>query len=59
MSIYAIIASQFSIHSLQENGKVKHYQWLVISLIDPTIQFVKELKILSNDNGTVFMYANA
>ena len=57
---YAIIASQFSIHTLQENGKVKHYQWLADqSPIDPTIQFVKELKkILSNDNGTVFMYAN-
>ena len=57
---YAIIASQFSIHTLHENGKVKHYQWLADqSPIDPTVQFVKELKkILSNDNGTVFMYAN-
>ena len=57
---YAIIASQFSIHTLQENGNIKHYQWLADqSPIDPTIQFVKELKkILSNDNGKVFMYAN-
>ena len=57
---YAVIASQFSIHTLQENGNVKHYQWLANqSPIDPTIQFVKELKkILSNDDGTVFMYAN-
>ena len=57
---YALIASQFSIHTLLENGNVKHYEWLADqSPVDPTIKFVKELKkILSNDDGTIFMYAN-
>ena len=57
---YALIASQFSVHTLLENGNVKHYEWLADqSPVDPTIKFVKELKkILSNDDGTIFMYAN-
>ena len=57
---YAVIASQYSIHTLFENGDIKHFEWLADkSPIDPTIQFVKELKnILSNDSGTIFMYAN-
>ena len=42
---YAIIASQFSIHTLQQDRRVTHYEWLSgQSPIDPSIQFVKELK---------------
>ena len=57
---YAVIASQFSIHTLQQDGKIAHYEWLAErSSVDPTIQFVKELKqILSKDDGTIFMFAN-
>ena len=57
---YAVIASQFSVHTLQQDGRVTHYEWLAEqSPIDPTIQFVKELKqILSKDDGTIFMFAN-
>ena len=58
---YAVIASQFSIHSLLEDGsQPHHYEWLAEqSAIDPTIQFVQKLQnILSKDSGTIFMYAN-
>jgi len=57
---YAVIASQFSVHSLSEDGSVKHYEWLADKTSkDPTIQFVQELQaILSKDKGSIFMYAN-
>ena len=57
---YATIAFQFSIHSLFEDGSIEHYEWLADqNPIDPTIEFVKELKeILSRDDGSIFMYSN-
>lgn len=57
---YAMIASQFSIHTLKEDGTIVHCEWLADKTgVDPTIQFVQELQsILSKDHGSIFMYAN-
>ena len=57
---YAIIAFQFSVHSLFEDGSRKHNEWLVDqNSKDPTIKFVRKLQeVLSRDTGQIFMYAN-
>ena len=57
---YDVIAFQFSIHSLFEDGSIVHNQWLADQHpIDPTIRFVKELKsVLSKNDGSIFMYSN-
>jgi len=56
---YSMIGSQFSVHTLHEDGTIKHFEWLAeTSSIDPSIQFVAALKdIIGNDNGSIFRYA--
>lgn len=57
---YSMIGSQFSLHTLHENGEITHHEWLAeTSLIDPSLQFVKALsEVLSNDKGSIFRYAD-
>ena len=57
---YSMIASQFSIHTLYEDGTIEHSEYLAEdSDIDPSIQFVSYLMShLENDNGSIFRYAS-
>ncbi len=58
---YQGIAFQFSHHTLDENGVVKHADEYLNTEpgIDPSIEFVRSLKTaLANDNGTIFRYSS-
>ncbi len=57
---YEQIAFQFSHHTLDKSGVVKHQsEWInKTPSVFPNFQFVRELrKVLSNDKGTVFRYS--
>jgi len=61
MRPYEGIAFQFSHHTLDKDGKVKHAgQWINTDRgVYPNFQFVRELKAqLENDEGTIFRYHN-
>lgn len=57
LSPYEIIAFQYSIHTLKENGEVEHSsQFLLVSEF-PNFDFLKSLiKDLSKNNGSIFMW---
>ena len=56
---YEQIAFQFSCHTLYENGKIEHYEWIESDANNfPNYEFVRQLKkILDNDNGSIFRYS--
>lgn len=56
---YSMIGSQFSVHTLHEDGRLEHFEWLAEnSSVDPSIKFVTALKdLLSKDSGSIFRYA--
>jgi hypothetical protein len=56
---YEQIAFQFSCHTIYEDGKITHKEWINTKKGEfPNFKFVKELKkVLDNDNGTIFRYA--
>lgn len=58
---YSQVAFQFSHHTVEMNGTVRHAgQWIETgSGVFPSFQFVRELKAqLKNDQGTIFRYSN-
>ena len=56
---YEQIAFQFSCHTLYEDGKIEHHEWIEKDASNfPNYEFVKALKkILGNDNGNIFRYS--
>lgn len=60
MRPYHQVAFQFSHHTIDEEGKLKHKtQWIESRYgINPNFEFVRQLrKALSHDEGTIFMYS--
>jgi hypothetical protein len=58
---YELIAFQFSHHLVTENGKIIHQDEYINNIKGafPNFEFVRALmKALSNDEGTIFRYAN-
>ncbi len=58
-SPYEQIAFQFSCHTIFENGKIEHNEWIESRKGEfPNFNLVVELKnILNKDNGTILRYA--
>jgi hypothetical protein len=56
---YEQIAFQFSSHTVNQNGKIEHSEWICAEPgIFPNFEFVKALKQeLEKDDGTIFRYA--
>ena len=56
---YEFIAFQFSCHSVHEDGRIEHQEWIQkLPGIFPNFDFAVALKnILENDDGTIFRYA--
>jgi hypothetical protein len=56
---YEQIAFQFSSHTVHQNGKIEHSEWICAEPgIFPNFEFVKALKReLEKDDGTIFRYA--
>ena len=56
---YEQIAFQFSCHTLYEDGRIEHVEWIETEQGKfPNYDFVKALKdVLDKDNGTIFRYA--
>ncbi|HEX9667322.1 MAG TPA: DUF2779 domain-containing protein [Thermodesulfobacteriota bacterium] len=56
---YEQIAFQFSCHSIHEDGRILHHEWIQkLPGIFPNFDFLVALKsILENNNGTIFRYA--
>jgi len=59
MRPYDQIAFQFSCHTLYEDGRVVHYEWINSERgVFPNFDFVRNLRrVLEKDNGTIFRYA--
>jgi hypothetical protein len=59
MHPYDQIAFQFSCHTLHEDGRVVHDEWINSERgVFPNFDFVRNLKrVLDQDNGTIFRYA--
>ena len=57
---YEQIAFQFSHHTVYDDGKMKHEEWICAEPgVFPNFEFVKALKLqLENDEGTIFRYAH-
>jgi hypothetical protein len=57
---YEQIAFQFSHHTVYEDGKMKHEEWICAEPgVFPNFEFVKALKLqLEKDDGTIFRYAH-
>jgi hypothetical protein len=57
---FTLIASQYSCHSLYEDGSIKHHEWIAKqSDNDPSFEFADKLmNILNKDQGRIFMYSN-
>jgi len=56
---YEQIAFQFSCHTLHEDGKIEHVEWIETERGNfPNYDFIKALKnVLDKDDGTIFRYA--
>lgn len=56
---YEQIAFQFSCHTVYEDGRIEHDEWIERKPGQfPNFRFVAELKsVLENDNGTIFRFA--
>jgi hypothetical protein len=56
---YEQTAFQFSCHTLQQDGRMEHYEWIDANQgVFPNFEFVKQLKaVLDKDEGTIFRYA--
>jgi len=56
---YEQTAFQFSAHTLHEDGRIDHHEWLDTNRgVFPNYEFIRQLKkVLEKDNGTVFRYA--
>jgi hypothetical protein len=56
---YEQIAFQFSCHTLYEDGRIEHHEWIESDANNfPNYKFVEELKnVLGNDNGSIFRYS--
>ncbi|MCH8906530.1 MAG: DUF2779 domain-containing protein [Candidatus Heimdallarchaeota archaeon] len=57
---YEILAFQYSIHKIEQDGTVTHFdEWLNVKPgIFPNFEFVRNLKEdLSHDNGSIFCYS--
>ena len=56
---YEQIAFQFSCHTLYEDGRIEHVEWIETEQGKfPNYDFVKALKdVLDKDSGTIFRYA--
>jgi hypothetical protein len=56
---YEQTAFQFSAHTLHEDGRMEHEEWIDTNQgIFPNFEFVKQLKdVLDKDDGTIFRYA--
>ena len=58
-SPYEQIAFQFSCHTLDEDGRIVHHEWIEHRRgAFPNYEFAKALKkVVGEDNGTIFRYA--
>jgi len=56
---YEQTAFQFSAHTLREDGRMEHHEWIDTNQgVFPNFEFVKQLKaVLDKDEGTIFRYA--
>jgi len=56
---YEQTAFQFSAHTLHEDGRIEHHEWIDTNQgVFPNFEFVKQLKaVLDQDEGTIFRYA--
>jgi len=56
---YEQTAFQFSAHSLHEDGRMEHHEWIDTNQgVFPNFEFVKQLKaVLEKDEGTIFKYS--
>lgn len=57
---FTMLATQFSCHSLNEDGTINHFEWIARQdNHDPSFECIEELyKVLGNDQGSIFMYSN-
>ena len=57
---YEQIAFQFSCHTVREDGRIEHDEWIEKKLGKfPNFDFIVELKrILNNDSGTILRYSH-
>lgn len=58
---YHRLAFQFSIHTLQKDGKVSHdEQWIETKLgVDPTLEFIRQLRnALTKTEGSILIYSS-
>ena len=57
---FTMLATQFSCHSLNEDGTINHFEWIAKQdNHDPSFECIEELyKVLGNDQGSIFMYSN-
>ena len=57
---FTMLATQFSCHSLNEDGSINHFEWIARQdNHDPSFECIEELyKVLGNDQGSIFMYSN-
>ncbi len=56
---YEQTAFQFSAHTLHEDGRMEHHEWIDTNQgVFPNFEFVRQLKsVLDKDDGTIFRYA--
>ena len=54
-----MLATQFSCHSLNEDGTIDHFEWIARQdNHDPSFECIEELyKVLGNDQGSIFIYS--
>ena len=57
---FTMLATQFSCHSLNEDGTINDFVWIAKQdNHDPSFECIEELyKVLGNDQGSIFMYSN-
>ena len=55
---YDLYTFQFSCHTLKSDGGIEHHQWINIDPVFPNFEFVRELKRIIRNKGTVFMYSH-
>ena len=56
---YEQTAFQFSVHTLHEDGRMNHHEWIDTNQgVFPNFEFVRQLKdVLDKDDGTIFKYS--
>ena len=54
---FETMAFQYSVHEYNEDGTLKHYDWISTRMKFPNFEFVRNLRKHLGDKGTVFCYS--